>query len=139
MKYFFMTFIILFLVGCQTENSPLDALTEIYENDGYAEVLDVYETVDVDEGRVLIVFHGELNGKTETYVAYIIKESGVWQVNSATNIGLPTNGHLNGGFGTDDFSAGYFVGERPQNIVNEDNVVIAELENSDYKIWIEVN
>lgn len=138
MKYFFMTFIILFLVGCQTENSPLDALTEIYENDGYAAVLDVYETVNVDEDRVLIVFHGELNEEAETYVAYIIKESGVWQVNSATNIGLPTNENLNGGFGTDDFSAGYFVGEWPQNIVNEDNVVIAELENSDYKIWIEV-
>ncbi|KHF40513.1 hypothetical protein [Halalkalibacter okhensis] len=126
-------------VGCQvnndsSSNTPAEALEIIHLDESYAEVKEIHETIEVDEGRVISVYKGMINNVEEIFVANIVKMDGKWLVTDATNIGMPSAENLNQASGTEKFEAGY-IDEK--SVLNEE-IKIIELNDSSYRIWIEV-
>ncbi|MCT8136967.1 hypothetical protein H1D32_03975 [Anaerobacillus sp. CMMVII] len=133
-------FTLILTVGCQANNdssssTPAEALERLNLNEGYAEVKEIYETIEIDEGRVISVYKGMMNNIEDIFVANIEKMDGKWLVTDATNIGMPTADKLNQSSGTEKFEAGY-TDEKSK--LNEE-IKIIQLSDSNYKIWIEVN
>jgi hypothetical protein len=132
-------FTLILTVGCQanndsSSNTPLEALERLHLDESYAEVKEIYETIEINEGRVISVYRGMMNNIEEVFVANIEKIDGKWLVTDATNIGMPSADNLNQGSGTEKFEAGYI---HEKSVLNEE-IKIIELNDSHYKIWIEV-
>lgn len=136
---FILIFPLILTVGCQanndnSSNTPKEALERIHLEESYAEVEEIYETIEIDEDRVISVYKGTMNNIEEIFVANIEKMDGKWLVTDAINIGMPTADKLNQGSGTEKFEAGY---TNEKSLLNEE-IKIIELSDSNYKIWIEV-
>ncbi|WNF38332.1 hypothetical protein RJD24_07880 [Bacillaceae bacterium IKA-2] len=139
---FIFTLILTITVGCQannenSSNTPAEALERIHLDESYAEVKEVYETIEIDEDRVISVYKGTMNNIEEIFVANIEKMDGKWLVTDAINIGMPIADNLNqgsGGSGTEKFEAGYI----DEKSVLDEEIKIIELNDSNYKIWIDV-
>lgn len=135
----FILFTIVLMVGCQankdsSSNTPTGAIDRLHSNDSYASVKEIYETFDIDEGRVISVYKGTMNNMEEVFVANIEKMDGQWLVTDSINIGMPSADQLNQGSVTEKFKAGYID---DSTVINEE-IKIVELNDSNYKIWIEV-
>lgn len=136
---FTLIFTLILTVGCQangdsSSNTPTEALERLHLDENYAEVKEVYETIEIDEDRVISVYKGIMNNTEEIIVANIEKTNGKWLVTDATNIGMPSADNLNQGSGTEKFKAGYM----DEKSVLKEEFKIVELNDSNYKIWIEV-
>ncbi|UCZ55022.1 hypothetical protein LGQ02_09985 [Bacillus shivajii] len=132
-------FTLILTVGCQanndhSSNTPVETLERIHLDENYAEVKEIYETIEIDEGRVISVYKGTMNNLDEKFVANIEKIDGKWLVTDAINIGMPSAEKLNQGSGTGKFEAGY-IDEK--SVLNKEMKII-ELNDSNYKIWIRV-
>ena len=136
---FILIFLLILTVGCQpnnnsSSNTPKEALERIYIDEDYAEVVEIYETINIDVDRVISVYKGEINNSEEIFVANIEQVDGSWLVTDAQNIGMPSADRLNQSSVTEKFKAG-FADEH--SLLNQEMEII-ELSDSNFKIWIEV-
>jgi hypothetical protein len=130
---------IFLLVGCQTDKdtsstTPEAALDQIHSKEAYAKPSEIYEVIEIEEGRVLAVYKGKMNDAEEIYVANIESDDGKWLVTDAINIGMPSAENLNQSSLTESFEAGYTTNE----ISSGGNIRIVKFKDSDYNVWIEV-
>jgi hypothetical protein len=132
----FFIVILLLLVGCGSVNSntPQDALDKIHIESNFAKVIEIYEMIDVGGDRVISVYRGTLSNKESIFVANIEKESGLWKVTDAIDIGMPSVDKIHQSSSTDKFKAGY----KDRKTNSSENVKIVELDDSEFDIWIEV-
>jgi hypothetical protein len=136
---FMFIFTLILTVGCQankdiSSNTPAEALERLHLDESYAKVEEIYETIEIDEGRVISVFKGMMNNIEEIFVANLEIMDGQWLVTDATNIGMPSADKLKQASATDKFKAGFIDG---RSVLNEE-IKIIELNDSNYKIWVEV-
>lgn len=137
---FMLIFLLIFAVGCQTNNNsslntPKEALQRIHIDDGYAEVVDVYETIEIAEDRVISVYKGTIDDNSEEiFVANIEQVDGRWLVTDAQNIGMPSADRLNQSSVTEKFKAGF----ADKHSFSNDEIITIDLSDSNFKIWIEV-
>ncbi len=136
---FILIFLLIFTVGCQpnnnsSSNTPEEALEQIHIDEGYAEVVDIYKTIEINEDRVISVYKGAINNNEEIFVANIERVDGRWLVTVAQNIGMPSADTLNRSSVTEKFKAGF---TDKHSILNEE-IKIIELSDSNFKIWVEV-
>ncbi|WP_053367855.1 hypothetical protein [Bacillus sp. FJAT-27245] len=136
---FFLISPLILLVGCQgnddiSSTTPKEALERLHLNENYAEVKEIYETVNIHEGRVISVYKGILDNDEDIFVANIEKEDGKWLVTDAANIGMPSAIKLNQSSSTEKFEAGY----TNEKSTSKENVNLIEIDNNEYTVWIEV-
>ena len=136
---FILIFLLILCVGCQTNNNsssntPKEALEQIHIDGGFAEVVEIYETIEIDEDRVIGVYKGTINNSEEIFVANIEQVDGRWLVTDAQNIGMPSADSLNQSSVTEKFKAGF---ADKHSFLNEEIITI-ELSDRNFKIWIEV-
>ncbi|QFF99918.1 hypothetical protein PB01_14405 [Psychrobacillus glaciei] len=136
---FILIFLLILTVGCQpnnnsSSNTPKEALERIHIDGGYAEVVEIYETIEIGEDRVISVYKGAINNSEEIFVANIEQVDGRWLVTDAQNIGMPSADRLNQSSVTEKFKAGF---ADKHSFLNEE-IKIIELSDSNFKIWIEV-
>lgn len=139
----------LVLVGCvqgetsgnneKSSNTPKEALINLYLEEGFAEVIEIYETIEINEDRVISVYKGIMENDSTTneediYVANIEKRDGVWLVTDATNIGLPSVERLDQSSLTEKFEAGY----TREKVMSTEKRKTIKINNNDIKVWIEV-
>ncbi|MCM3711129.1 hypothetical protein [Sporosarcina luteola] len=137
--FFILMFLLILTVGCQQNNSsssntPKEALEQIHIDEGYAEVVDIYETIEIGDDRVISVYKGIINNSEEIYVANIEQVDGRWLVTDAQNIGMPSDDRLNQSSVTEKFKAGFV----DKNSFSNDEIITIDLSNSNFKVWIEV-
>ncbi|RHW43420.1 hypothetical protein D1B31_01805 [Neobacillus notoginsengisoli] len=109
-------------------------MERLHLNENYAEVKEIYETVNIDEGRVISVYKGILDNDEDIFAANIEKEDGKWLVTDAANIGMPSAIKLNQSSSTEKFEAGY----TNEKSISKENVKLIEIDNNEYTVWIEV-
>lgn len=129
--------VIIGLTGCEQGdldssqiNTPEDALYLTEEE--FAKILNIYDSVDVNENRVIMVYRGIFNGSENVFVANVESENGHWSATHAIDIGEPSEDSLNSFSETEKFEAGYFNGNSP----NKENMKIVKIEGSEMKVWI---
>ncbi len=130
---------ILLLVGCQTDKdisstTPEGALDQIHSKESYAKPSEIYQVIEIEEGRVIAVYKGEMDNAEDMYVANIESDDGNWLVTDATNIGMPSAEELDQSSLTDSFEAGYTTDE----ISSSGDIRIFKLKDSDFNVWIKV-
>lgn len=136
---FILILLLIFTVGCQPDNNsslntPKEALERIHIDEGFAEVVDIYETIEIDEYRVISVYKGTIDNSEEIFVANIEQVDGRWLVTDAQGIGMPSADRLNQSSVTEKFKAGF---ADKHSFLNEE-IISIELSDSTFKIWIEV-
>lgn len=132
-------FSIFLLVGCQTDKdisstTPEGALEQIHSKESYAKPSEIYQVIEIEEGRVIAVYKGEIDNAVDMYVANIESDDGKWLVTDAMNIGMPSAEKLEQSSLTDRFEAGYTTDE----ISSSGDVRIVEFKDSDFNVWIKV-
>lgn len=133
----FLSITVVLLVGCQVNNgsfSPKQALEQLHQDENYAEAIEIYEDIYVNDTRVISVYKGIINNVEDVFVANIEKSNGIWEVTHAQNIGLPSVDNLNRNSSTEKFQAGYLGNN---SVVNEEFKVV-EMNNEEFNIWIKV-
>ncbi|MEH7347141.1 hypothetical protein V7122_25230 [Bacillus sp. JJ1532] len=126
------------LVAWQNENTIMDALNKIHKEKGFFEVLDVIETVKIDEDRTLVLYTEKVKGQEELFIAYVVSNNKNWKVTSALTLGVLSEDVFKTYIETDFIAAGLQTGVSQQLIDNNGKVRIVELENSQYKFRIAV-
>ena len=152
MKRFVMLIVAigLVLVGCvqdetsrnnkKSSNTPKEALINLYLEEGFAEVIEIYETIEISEDRVISVYKGIMENddittnEEDIYVANIEKRDDVWLVTDATSIGLPSVERLDQSSLTEKFEAGYTT----EKAKSTENRKIVKISNNDIQVWIDV-
>lgn len=83
------------LVACQNENTAnentiMDALNKTHKEKGSFEVLDVIETVKIDEDRTLVLYTEKLQWQEDLdlFIAYVESNKKNWKVTSAVSMGM---------------------------------------------------
>lgn len=133
--------VIIGLIGCVQEsaeslpiNTPEDALYFIEGE--FSKILNIYETVSVNENRVLIVYRGIINGNEDVFVANVESEDSYWKATHAISIGEPSDDGLKSFSETEKFQAGYFKGTSVYK-ESDENIKIVNSEGSEMKVWIQ--
>ena len=132
-------FLLLFLAGCQTDtdlssNTPEGALEQIHSKGSYAKPMELYKTIEIEEGRVIVIYKGSIYDDDDIYVANIEKIKEKWSVTDAQNIGMPLAEKLNQSILTESFQAGYTT----DKVSSDENVRTVEFKDSDYYVWIKI-
>lgn len=146
MKRFIMLIVAigLVLVGCgqgetngnneESSNTPKEALIKLQLEEGFAEVIEIYETIEISEDRVISVYKGEMDNEEDIFVANIEKRDDVWLVTDATNIGLPSVERFDQSSSTEKFQAGYTI----EKEMSTEKRKIIKINNNDIKVWVDV-
>ena len=142
----------LVLVGCvqgksngnnesneKPSNTPKEALIKLHLEEGFAEVIEIYETIEISEDRVISVYKGKMDDETtnneeDIYVANIEKRGDGWLATDATNIGLPSVERFDQSSLTEKFEAGY----TREKTMSTDKRKIININNNDINVWIDV-
>ena len=140
-KLFYITFLAVILAGCQTadknstSNTPQEALEQLHSEEGFAEVVKVYRTVEVDNDKVINVYKGVLDGKEEIFIAKLNKEKNdTWTVTDAIGIGMPSEENINESITTSSFEAGF----TKKNEAPNPNTKLVQIDDKKFKVWVKV-
>lgn len=141
-KLFYITFLAVILTGCQTANknttpnTPKEALEKLHAEEGYAEVSNLYRTVEVDNNRVISVYKGVLEDVEEIFIANVSRtgDEDVWTVTDAIGIGLPSEDNVDDVTTTSSFDAGF----TKKNEAPSPNTKLVQIDDSKYKVWVKV-
>ncbi|PIC70762.1 hypothetical protein CSV77_07530 [Sporosarcina sp. P16b] len=140
-KLFYITFLAVILVGCQTadknttSNTPREALEQLHAEEGFAEVVKVYRTLEVDNNKVINVYKGILDGTEEIFIAKLNKEKDdTWTVTDAIGIGMPSEKNLGESVKTSSFEAGF----TKKNNAPSPNTKLVQTDDKKYRVWVKV-
>lgn len=141
-KLFYITFLAVILAGCQTAdknttpNTPKEALEQLHAEKGYAEVTNLYRTVEVDNNRMISVYKGVLEDVEEIFIANVSRtgDEDVWTVTDAIGIGLPSEDNVDDVTTTSSFDAGF----TKKNEAPSPNTKLVQIDDSKYKVWVKV-
>lgn len=119
------------LVACQNENTAnentiMDALNKTHKEKGFFEVLDVIETVKIDEDRTLVLYTEKVQGQEDLFIAYVVSNKKNWKVTNAISLGVLPE---------DEFKT-YTVSQKL--IDNNGEVRLVGVENNQYEFRIAV-
>ena len=151
MKRFIMLIVAigLVLVGCvqgeanenneKISNTPKEALIKLHLEEGFAEVIEIYETIEISEDRVISVYKGIMDdeiikNEEDIFVANIEKKDDVWIATDATSIGLPSVEQFDQSSLTEKFQAGYTIEKEMSTAKRK----IININNNDINVWIDV-
>ncbi|GKV65773.1 MULTISPECIES: hypothetical protein [Sporosarcina] len=140
-KIFFLLLTLLLATGCAASkssmsNTPEEALDQLHAEEGFAEVIKVYRTLEVDNDRVITVYKGNMDQKEEIFIANVKKsEKDSWSVTDAISIGVPSEEITTESTATASFEAGYIK----KNSAANPNTKTVEIDDDKYKVWVKVN
>ncbi|WP_313238311.1 hypothetical protein [Sporosarcina ureae] len=140
-KLFYITFMAVVLTGCQTanknstSNTPQEAIEQLHAEEGFAEVVKVYRTLEVDNNKVINVYKGILDGTEEIFVAKLNKEKDdTWTVTDAIGIGMPSEENIGESIKTPSFEAGF----TKKNNAPSPNTKLVQTDDKKYRVWVKV-
>lgn len=140
-KLFYMTFLAVILAGCQTAdknstlNTPEEAIEQLHAGEGFAKVVKVYRTVEIDNDKVINVYKGILDGTEEIFVAKLNKEKDdEWTVTDAIGIGMPSEENLGESIKTSSFETGF----TKKNNAPSPNTKLVQTDDKKYRVWVKV-
>lgn len=116
-------------------NTPKAALESLHQEKNYAEILEIYEEVNIDDEREVFVYKGLENNEENIFIALIEHDSRKWRVTEAQNIGLPTSENLNKEIQTEQFIARYITPS--YEAVKDQDERIVKI-NDDFFVWFKV-
>ncbi|PIC72852.1 hypothetical protein [Sporosarcina sp. P17b] len=140
-KLFYITFLAVILAGCQTadknstSNTPQEALEQLHTDEGYAEVVKIYRTLEVDNNKVISVYKGTLDDTEEIFIAKLNREKDdTWTVTDAIGIGMPSEENLGESTKTSSFEAGF----TKKNNAPSPNTKLVQTDDKKYRVWVKV-
>ncbi|PIC87163.1 hypothetical protein CSV72_04085 [Sporosarcina sp. P20a] len=138
-KLFYITFMAVVLAGCQTadknstSNTPQEALEQLHTEEGFAEVVKMYRTLEIDNNKVISVYKGILDGAEEIFVAKLNKEKDdTWTVTDAMGIGMPSEENIGESIKTPSFEAGF----TKKNSAPSPNTKLVQTDDKKYRVWV---
>ncbi|PID21359.1 hypothetical protein CSV61_08990 [Sporosarcina sp. P3] len=140
-KLFYMTCLAVVLAGCQTadknstSNTPQEAIEQLHAEEGFAEVVKLYRTVEIDNDKVITVYKGLLDETEEIFIAKLNKEKDdTWTVTDAIGIGMPSDENIGESVKTSSFEAGF----TKKNNAPSPNTKLVQTDDKKYRVWIKV-
>lgn len=139
MKKFLLILFCLFLVACDNSiniisETPEEAMKKLDSKEDTFKINKILNSTSDNHLRVFYVFEGEVDNKTEWFVANVVSNDLSWYVKDFISIGIPNNENESYSSGTNTFTAG--LSNKPNEKKN--NRIIVDIPENDYYVWIEL-
>ena len=135
MKKILIIFFSLFLVGCNIiSKTPEDALQKLDSREDTFKITKILNSGSYNGRQGFYVFEGEVEGKTEWFVANVVINDLYWYVKDFINIGVPNNENELYSSETNTFIAGL----SNESEEKKDDRIIIIIPETDFFVWIEL-
>ena len=135
MKKILIIFFSLFLVGCNIiSETPEDALQKLDSREDTFKITKILNSGSYNARQGFYVFEGEVEGKTEWFVANVVTNDLYWYVKDFINIGVPNNENELHSSETNTFIAGL----SNESEEKKDDRIIIIIPETDFFVWIEL-